>query len=184
MDLSFHFIVSAIIAAALYPIFGWLSILVIAGGFLIDADHYVWTVVSKKTLSLQYAYSYYKRERHGDDYIFNICHTAEFFTLVMILALLYPPAALFATGYMIHLVLDRIDSGRCCKKHNSKFNYFWFNDQKGRRTFSILYWLLVELKIVKLWQPKTESEQINERITQKNNKTIKNKPMYERIITS
>ena len=40
MKTSVHLMVSAILAAVLYPVFQWKVIIIFVGGILIDIDHY------------------------------------------------------------------------------------------------------------------------------------------------
>jgi hypothetical protein len=162
MDLSVHLIVSTIIAAFLYPYYGWISAFVIIGGFLIDADHYAWTVMRKRKIGILYSYNYYKKSQHLDDYILHVFHTIESMILISVLAALYTPALMFAIGYFGHMIMDRVDAARWHREQKRRFRMFWFNDQKGQRTFSIIYWLLIEYKLLKIWRPKYTRKQQNQ----------------------
>ncbi|MBI5398613.1 hypothetical protein HZB03_04060 [Candidatus Woesearchaeota archaeon] len=181
MDLSVHFVVSAVIAAVLYPFFGWLSVFIIVGGFLIDADHYLWIILSKKALSLKSAYNYHKQYQHRNDYILNVCHTIEFSAIVVVLAVQYTFAALFSLGFFLHLLLDRIHAIRYSRRYNKAFRFFWFNDQKGRRAFSLLHWILVELGIAHLWRFGAVDEQASQVLQQRNVEIMEATPVYRRV---
>ena len=152
MDLSIHFLVSLLLAIVFYPIVGWLSAFIILGGFFIDADHYVWTLLAKKRFSIRYSYDYYKKRQHTKDYILHPLHTIEFIFLVIFLSLSHLFAALFALGYFIHLILDRVYSIQFTSQNQLPFRWFWLNDQQGQRSFSIIYWLFVEFKLVPLYR--------------------------------
>ncbi|MBI4739552.1 hypothetical protein HY772_08510 [Candidatus Woesearchaeota archaeon] len=181
MDLSVHFVVSTVIAAVLYPFFGWLSVFIIVGGFLIDADHYLWIVLSKRTLRLKAAYDYHRQCQHWNDYILHICHTIEFSVLVIVLAMQSTFAALFSLGYFLHLFLDRIYAIQYSRKHKRVFRFFWFNDQKGQRAFSLSHWILVELGVAHLWRFGAVDEEASRALQQRNMKIIETAPVYQRV---
>ena len=113
MKTSVHSFVSLVIAAALYPIFHWKVLLILAGGVLIDVDHYIWYVLKHKKLSLFGCYNHFVIEAEKNkwrDIIGSllIFHTVEFLLAVMLLSFYSELALLFAIGLLPHYLLDAI----------------------------------------------------------------------------
>ena len=132
MRLSAHFIASSIIAAVLYPFFGWRSIFALAGGFLIDIDHYVWFIASSHRkrsgiadLGIKEAYNYHAPHDYRNQ--LHIFHSLEFLLLLAALAAVswqsaYLPAVLACLiGFAVHQAMDIYEG---CMDDNMDARYF------------------------------------------------------------
>ena len=111
MDLSVHLIVSAILAAVLYPVFGPLSLIALVGGFLIDVDHLLSYAVKFRSLSIKKAYQYHRNLsclKEGGKAV-QIFHTPEFLILCVVLSFYSPLVFIFTLSLGIHLILDLIN---------------------------------------------------------------------------
>ena len=111
MEMSIHLATSLALAAALYPFFGWVSLLVVVGGFLIDIDHYFWYVYKAKKFSIKGCYDFYILPPKNGNFFNNkdsllVFHTIELIILIIVLALfnIYIRVVLF--GLLLHLSLD------------------------------------------------------------------------------
>jgi len=86
----FHFIVSAVIAAFLWPSIGWFALLAFAGGFLIDLDHFFVYIARGKGLDFIKAYYFFlNREEEWVDELF-VFHNIELVFLATIIPLYFP----------------------------------------------------------------------------------------------
>ncbi|MBI2653773.1 hypothetical protein HYX02_03080 [Candidatus Woesearchaeota archaeon] len=108
-----HLFASAIIAAALYPMFGWKAILVVASGFLIDIDHYLWYIFKHKNINIIDCYQYYidglDKEKYKKNLgILLIFHTIEFLLIMTALSFYSDLFLLFTIGLLAHYLLDLI----------------------------------------------------------------------------
>lgn len=108
-----HILVSAILAALFYPIFKSKAALILAGGVLIDIDHYLWYVFKYKKFGLAECYSYFTIEAEKNKWkdiigIFLIFHTIEFVILMIALSFYSKLALIFSIGLLSHYVLDAI----------------------------------------------------------------------------
>ncbi len=129
-----HLIASLIMAAVFYPFFGISSLLVIAGGFLIDADHYLFYAIKFRDLSIKKAYDYHtdikpiskSQKQKLNPYVF---HTAEFMLLLLFLSFKSTLFLIFLAGVVLHVILDIIDD----RTHPKK---------EAGRAPSLLIWLL------------------------------------------
>ena len=113
MKAAVHFVASAILAASLYPIFGLKALLIFAGGFLIDIDHYLWYIYKYRNLSLSDCYGHYMIQVERNDFTLNngillIFHTAEFLTAIAVIALFSQYVIIFSIGLLSHYLLDLI----------------------------------------------------------------------------
>ncbi|MBI2558440.1 hypothetical protein HYW20_03900 [Candidatus Woesearchaeota archaeon] len=108
-----HSLVSFILALVLYPIFGWEAVLILAGGILIDFDHYIRFMFKYKNLSIFECYRHYilmfKKNNFDEcnDGLF-IFHTIEFAIVIAILSFFNRLAMIFAIGLLAHYLLDLI----------------------------------------------------------------------------
>ena len=86
MDLSKHLILLTPLIVILYPFFGIHSIWAIFGAFLIDFDHYPWTILKLKTFSLKKCHYYHKNicTVYKDKDVLHIFHTIEFLIIMVI----------------------------------------------------------------------------------------------------
>ena len=132
MNLSCHFCASAILTLLLWPFFGSWSLLAFVSGFLVDADHYLYYVLSGRGISLRKAYRFFMHERPAGLIVIDVFHTAEAIIAAAVLGLLWFPAwALFA-GLAVHLLMDAAYEKLVCRE--------------CRRYHSIIEWLLKRKK--------------------------------------
>ncbi len=113
MKPSTHLLVSFILALVFYPMFGWKAVFILAGGILIDLDHYLWCIFRHKNLSLLDCYKYFidgfDKERVKKNIgILLVFHTIEFLLIVGIISFFSQTALLFAVGILSHYLLDLI----------------------------------------------------------------------------
>ena len=108
-----HLLVSSVLAALLYPLFGWNVLLILAGGVLIDVDHYFWYVSKYKKFNLFYCYSYFMARMNQKGFkehkgILLIFHTIEFLLIIVLLSFYFEAAFIFLVGLLSHYLLDAI----------------------------------------------------------------------------
>lgn len=111
MILSTHFIISLILAALLYPVFGVKSLLVFLGGFFIDIDHFFWNMIKFRNLNIFEAYEFHNKNIKNNDFtnvtgILLIFHTLEFLLLMLFLSFISEIFLLVTYGLILHLLLD------------------------------------------------------------------------------
>ncbi len=107
-----HLIASLIISIIYFPFFGWWSFLAIAGGFLIDADHYLEFIIMFKRKDLFKAFfdavDYYsdnsKCGKQKD--ILHLFHTFEFWIVYLFAGIKYPFLLPFIFSIFVHLGMD------------------------------------------------------------------------------
>ena len=113
MKTSVHVIVSAILAALLYPVFKRHVLFIFAGGVLIDIDHYFVYAYKYKNFSLFDCYYHYiknmqdpaQKENLG---ILLIFHTTEFLFVMVVFSFYNAYALVFTIGLLVHYLLDLI----------------------------------------------------------------------------
>lgn len=108
-----HFLVSAILAVILYPVFGWKALFVIAGGVLIDIDHYLWYICKYKNFNLFKAYKFFIKNVETNEYtnvigILLVFHTIEFLLIMAFLSFYFKSVFAFTIGLFSHYILDLI----------------------------------------------------------------------------
>lgn len=113
MKTSVHVIISSILAAVLYPAFGWKVLLILVGGVLIDIDHYFLFVYKYKKFSLFECYKFFtiEAEKNKWKYISSsilVFHTIEFLALMILLSFFNHLVLIFTIGLLGHYVLDLI----------------------------------------------------------------------------
>ena len=106
MNIKDHIIVSTILTIALFPTYGWLSLLVFVGGVFIDVDHYLWHIINKKTFSLKKAYYFMKHENHAERNMTLIFHNVEFWILNLVAVYFIPWLFPCFIGLASHVVMD------------------------------------------------------------------------------
>ena len=131
MKTSVHVLFSLILAAMLYPIFGWKVLLVLAGGVLIDVDHYFWYVYNQKKFDLIGCYNYFIYELRKNNWkdiqgSVLIFHTVEFFILLALLAFYSSFVMLFLIGLLGHYFLD--------------FLFFYSVPKRAILNYSLISW--------------------------------------------
>ena len=122
MNLSVHFIVSAILVLILYPFFGPLSLIALVGGFLIDVDHLLSYAFKFRSLSIRKAYRYHRNFgclKEGRKAI-HIFHSPEFLILCIVLSFYSQLMLIFTVSLLIHLMLDLINGFFIIKKMRAK----------------------------------------------------------------
>jgi len=111
MLLSIHFITSVLLAIFLYPFYGLNSLFVLIGGFLIDIDHYLYTLLKFKNLSIIDSYKFYTgrriKKRFGK--VMLLFHNLEFLSIMAILSFFSNTFYLITLGVMLHYLLDFIE---------------------------------------------------------------------------
>lgn len=113
MKLWKHFILSLILALALYPVFGLGSLFVFIGGSLIDIDHILLYFLKSGKISMKGTYDYCrsiaktgnKRELKKT---FRIFHNVEFLVILLILSTVNKIFFIISLGMISHLVMDII----------------------------------------------------------------------------
>ncbi|MBN2567241.1 hypothetical protein JXB02_04115 [Candidatus Woesearchaeota archaeon] len=80
--------------------------LIVLGGFLIDADHYLIYIINKRRFGIRAAYRYFKGSPRAHLCVF---HTAEFMLLTLFFMLYLPVLGWFLAGLASHLLLDIIE---------------------------------------------------------------------------
>ncbi len=108
-----HFSVSAVLAAVLYPAFGWKALFVIAGGVLIDIDHYLWYICRYKNFNMLKTYKFFIKNIETNKYtnvtgILLVFHTIEFLLIMAFLSFYFKSALAFTIGLFSHYILDLI----------------------------------------------------------------------------
>jgi len=108
-----HFFFALALAVILFPIFGWKSALIIAGGVLIDIDHYFPYAIRYKKFSVFDCYNYYSAQMDKKEFDINlgillVFHTVEFLAIMAVLSIYNQLALLFTIGMTLHFVLDAI----------------------------------------------------------------------------
>jgi len=99
-------LISALLCIPLYIFYGPWSLLFLAGGVLIDIDHYIFYVVKKKDFSIKRMYDYCIDSTYN--HIFCIFHNIEFVTLLLIISVIIPLFSMLTAGVIIHLIIDLI----------------------------------------------------------------------------
>ena len=110
MDLKYHFLASALLAAALYPLFGINSLWAFAGGFFIDIDHYLYATVRQKQFNPIKVYRFCKGNKKDFKYMLHIFHTVEVWITLFILSLFSKVFLLISAGLIVHMSMDFIQS--------------------------------------------------------------------------
>src|SRR3989344_2713644 len=109
MNISMHFLVSLFISIVLFPVFGYYSlIMVIAGGVIIDIDHYFWYACKYRKFGLIRAYKFYLNKHFAEKNVLHIFHSIEFLLLCTILSFFSVIILLFTVGLIVHNILDMI----------------------------------------------------------------------------
>ncbi len=108
-SLRVHTIQSIAASAALYPVIGEHAIPFGLAAIFIDVDHVIEYVRDTGSLDIRGVFSYCNLIENNLDkgfLVLNIFHTAEFFALLVFLALLYPVLVYVLAGWAFHLCAD------------------------------------------------------------------------------
>ena len=137
MDTSIHLVVSIVLAVLLFPIYKISVIFIIAGGVLIDIDHYLWYTRKFKKYSLKECYKYCAygtikdNWKHVTGSLF-IFHTAEFLLLSIVLSFYFSAAFMFTIGLLSHYALDLIWHIRGIKKPTHALSFIQWAINKNK----------------------------------------------------
>lgn len=104
-----HFITSLIFTVLLWPIFGFNSLWIMVGGFLIDFDHYLYSIFTRKDYSLKNSYLFHKNRefsKYKNEETLHIFHTVEFWILLALGSFLFKFILLVMLGVLLHVTLD------------------------------------------------------------------------------
>lgn len=111
MKVPIHVIASLALAAALYPAFSWKVLLVLAGGVLIDIDHYFWYVHKYKKFNLFQSYCFFAANTLNFNIYMGalfVFHSIEFLVISTMLSFYNEFMLLFTSGLILHHLLDLI----------------------------------------------------------------------------
>jgi len=115
MTLKQHLAATGVAAAFLAPHCSGTDLLVFSvGSVLIDVDHLLFYYVKTGRYDVRGMFRYFREEvdqnLHSIPYL-GICifHTAEFFLLVALLTLPFPPLKFLLAGLLFHILLDIYD---------------------------------------------------------------------------
>ena len=108
-----HFLVSSILAAIFFRIYGWTVLFILVGGVLIDIDHYFWYIYKFKKFNLLECYDYFidgmdKNRVMKNAGILLVLHTIEVLVLALLLSFYSKLMLMFAVGLLSHYLLDGI----------------------------------------------------------------------------
>ena len=113
MKIWAHVLASLILAALIYPLFGFKSILVFAGGVLVDFDHYIWFTLKYKKFGVYKCYKFYMEESRKENFkkvwrLLLAFHTIEFFVMMIVFSFFSKFIFLITLGLVLHYILDGI----------------------------------------------------------------------------
>jgi hypothetical protein len=105
MKPSRHLVGSVLFSLVLAPWLAWRSLLVFAGGALLDLDRYLWHMACYRTLKIQPAIERFQgRDRiRGEPRFF---HSIEFLALLVAAGFVYRLFWVFTLGVVFHMLLD------------------------------------------------------------------------------
>jgi len=105
MKPSRHFASSAVFSLLLAPWLVWRSLIVFAGGVLVDLDRYLWFAFRYRKPRLGEALERFKgRDRIREDVRFF--HSVEFLAFLLLAGFISTVFLFFALGVVFHLLLD------------------------------------------------------------------------------
>ncbi len=105
---QWHFLLGAIFALLLWPIFGLGSLIIFAASFLVDFDHYLLYVKLTKNYNLSKAYYFMKKlakDKSGKKYLF-VFHTLELWLLLIAASFYSRYIFLIFIGVILHMLFD------------------------------------------------------------------------------
>lgn len=98
-----HIILATIASLVLAPFIKWFSVIVFLSAILIDFDHYLFYLYTKKDFSLKNAYKSYIGKKELKLFIF---HTIEFWTLLFLLSFITEFFLAILIGIFLHITQD------------------------------------------------------------------------------
>ncbi len=143
MNLKNHFFTSIILTVIMYFFVSWYAIWAFVGGYLIDFDHYLWSLYTTRSFSIKKSYNAHYGRHKKDDYerdLLHIFHTWEFW-LVMVagaigsylagLKFFYYMFAITFLGMAMHLAMDFKDLHKMKHFDARAISFFaWLNRRK------------------------------------------------------
>ncbi|MBS3135478.1 hypothetical protein J4401_00790 [Candidatus Woesearchaeota archaeon] len=116
-----HFLASALLAAALYPLTGNAAFLVFIGGFLIDIDHIIYYLFRFRSFGVKKVYEYclsIGRERKFEEHMRMVkCfHFIEIPLLLFFLGFIDVAFLVASAGFVLHLTMDIVYEKRLMGK--------------------------------------------------------------------
>lgn len=133
MRFSVHLGFSILLAALFFPIFGWNSLLILVGGVLIDADHYIYYVFKFKKFNPFECNKYFTEDSKKSDYhmfdgLMLVFHTLEFLIVMIVLSFYSKLALALTIGIASHHLLD--------------FIWLYFFLKRFILNHSLIWWLI------------------------------------------
>lgn len=92
----------------LYPFYGVFSLLALAGGFLIDIDHYLYYVIHSGSLGIKKAYDFCFSGGKNYLTIFCVFHNIEFLLAMAMIGFFYNDFYPLAAGILLHFIMDMV----------------------------------------------------------------------------
>lgn len=128
MDLDVHVVTSLVLSTLLFPFFGWVSLLAVVGGVLVDFDHYLLYIIRTGDFSLKRGREYYTTRVFKREFpVLHVFHTVECFAVLVMLSFVHPAFAAALAGYALHMVIDffyTISRGWWTDRSNSVISWF------------------------------------------------------------
>ncbi len=133
METPVHVAVSAALAAVFYPAYGVDAFLIIAGGVLIDIDHYLWYIFKFKKYGMKECYEYCATGTIKDDWkhvkgSLFVFHNVEFLIILTALSFYFTWALMFTIGLLSHYLLDLL--------------WHIYGIKKPTHTLSFIMWII------------------------------------------
>ena len=132
MKFSTHLVFSLMLSIALFPAFGFFSLLALAGGIFADADHYLYYAYKFRKFNPFECNRFFTEDGKKQNYrqfegILLVFHTLEFLLVMAILSFYNKLVLIFTMGLFGHYVLD----------------FIWFKFFVGRfiLNHSLVWWL-------------------------------------------
>ena len=104
-----HIIASLILSALLFPFFGFSSLFILIGGFLIDIDHILFYWLRFKSLNIKRAYQYCKAldlKKIKGKKVFMVFHSIELIVIISILSFYHIIFLALSIGMLLHIAMD------------------------------------------------------------------------------
>lgn len=105
-----HAVQGAAGAVALYPFFGYKSVIFGLSAVLIDLDHFIEYYLDTRRLDIGGLFKYHDLLlKNLDGYLgLNLFHTVECYAAIGAMGVFYPDAWLILGGFLFHHMLDQI----------------------------------------------------------------------------
>ncbi len=121
-----HFIITAILAATLYPFYNWMVAFLFVGAILVDSDHVLWYWFKHKQFSPTKTFKYCTDiEKYSDIKEYKgaimIFHTWDALLISFIIALFSNIFLMIFIGLAVHLICDFLYSYKLFKGFNFQY---------------------------------------------------------------